>query len=105
MPTGEVSTHEIVLQALNQGKTVFVPYIYRSQDNNSQKPTTMMEMLALHSTEDLESLKPDAWGIPTLDASSVGGRENALSGYGLQNVETGADVAPARSYAPSLDLM
>ena len=41
-----------------------------------------MEMLALSSLEDLESLQPDAWGIPTLSKASVSERENALGGFG-----------------------
>ena len=105
MPTREVSTHDLVVHAINHGKTVFVPYIHRSRDNSSQKPTSMMEMLALYSREDLESLRPDTWGIPTLDESSVRRRENALAGRAADNVATGADVAPARPYDPGLDLM
>jgi 5-formyltetrahydrofolate cyclo-ligase len=105
MPAREVSTHDIVVHAIKHGKTVFVPYIHRNRSNSSEKPTSMMDMLALHSREDLESLRPDAWGIPTLDESSVAGRENALSGRGIENIVTGADGALARPDAPGLDLM
>jgi 5-formyltetrahydrofolate cyclo-ligase len=105
MPASEVSTHDIVVHAINHGKTVFVPYIHRNQNNGSQKPTRMMDMLALHSREDLESLRPDAWGIPTLDESSIAGRENAISDGEVQNFVTGTNAAPACSDALGLDLM
>jgi 5-formyltetrahydrofolate cyclo-ligase len=105
MPGREVSTHDIVMHAINHGKTVFVPYIHQSRPDSSQKPTRMMDMLALHSREDLESLRPDAWGIPTLDESSVASRENALCGRGIEELLTGTDEAPASEDAGSLDLM
>jgi 5-formyltetrahydrofolate cyclo-ligase len=105
MPAGEVSTHDIVVHAINQGKTVFVPYIHGSRQNGSQKPTRIMDMLALHSQEDLESLRRDPWGIPTLDESSVPARENALSGHGVENILTRDDGAPKRSDAAGLDLV
>jgi len=105
MPSREVSTYEIVLHAIDNGKTVFVPYIHQNRTNTSQKLISMMDMLALHSKEDLESLKPDAWGIPTLDESSVASRENALSGHGIDNVVTGVNRAPATSHGLGLDMM
>ena len=105
MPSREVSTYEIVLHAIDNGKIVFVPYIHQNRTDTSHKPISMMDMLALHSKEDLESLKPDAWGIPTLDESSVASRENALSGHGIDNVVTGVNRAPATSHGLGLDIM
>jgi 5-formyltetrahydrofolate cyclo-ligase len=105
MPSREVSTYEIVLHAIDDGKTVFVPYIHQNRTNTSQKPASVMDMLALHSKEDLESLKPDAWGIPTLDEGSVASRENALSGHGIDNVVPGANRAPESSHGLGLDFM
>jgi 5-formyltetrahydrofolate cyclo-ligase len=107
MPSREVSTYKIVLHAIDDGKTVFVPYIHQNRTSASQKPASMMDMLALHSKEDLESLKPDAWGIPTLDESSVASRENALSGHGIDNdnVVTEASRAPESSHGLGLDIM
>jgi len=105
MPSREVSTYEIVLHAIDNGKIVFVPYIHQNRTDTSHKPISMMDMLALHSKEDLESLKPDAWGIPTLDESSVASRENALSGHGIDNVVTGVNRAPATSHGLGLDMM
>jgi len=42
-----------------------------------------MEMLALHSASDFESLQPDKWGIPSLDANTVATRQNSVGGCGL----------------------
>jgi 5-formyltetrahydrofolate cyclo-ligase len=81
MPEGEISTANIVKQALRNGKKVFVPYIQKS--SKSTRSRTRMEMLALRSQEDLESLQPDAWGIPTFEKSSLQDRENALGGLGI----------------------
>jgi 5-formyltetrahydrofolate cyclo-ligase len=105
MPAREVSTHDIVVHAITHGKSVFVPYIHRTQNNGSQKPKAVMDMLALHSTEDLRSLRPDAWGIPTLDEDSVVSRENALSGHGLGNFVTSDQWTPSGSEVRGLDLM
>ena len=105
MPAREISTHDIVVHAVSHGKTVFVPHIHRSRNDSSPKETSVMDMLALHSKEELESLKPDVWGIPTLDERSIAGRANALSGRGVDNAMTRADRAPAPSDTPGLDLM
>jgi 5-formyltetrahydrofolate cyclo-ligase len=105
MPSREVSTYEIVLHAIDNGKIVFVPYIHQNRTNTSQKLASVMDMLALHSKEDLESLKPDAWGIPTLDESSIASRENVLSGHGIDNVVTGANSAPESPHGLGLDIM
>jgi hypothetical protein len=103
MPAREVSTHDIVVHAITHGKTVFVPYIYRNQ--NSQKSVSMMDMLALHSKEDLESLRPDAWGIPTLDEDSVAGRENALSAHRMGISATTDQCTSSGSEVRGLDLI
>ena len=105
MPGIEVSTYDIVAHAISNGKTVFVPYIHQTRNGSSDKETSVMDMLALRSKEDLDSLKPDAWGIPTLDEDSVAGRENALSSSGAEKVMTGADRVSTPSGAPGLDLM
>jgi 5-formyltetrahydrofolate cyclo-ligase len=85
MPSGEVSTTDIVKQALGQGKKVFVPYIWKASE--SKRPQSSMEMLALRSLEDLDTLHRDAWGIPTLSKESLSDRENALGGIGLSEGE------------------
>lgn len=89
MPAGEMMTRDIVRDAFRRGKQVFVPYIYKHGGSAETKPSSIMEMLALRSIEDYESLQPDGWGIPTLDASSVADRENCLGGNGLRG-EDGA---------------
>lgn len=83
MPGGEVQTASIVRDAFSQGKQVYVPYIYQLDSAATQGRKSMMEMLALRSIEDYESLQPDKWGIPSLDAESLPSRENCLGGHGL----------------------
>ena len=78
MPTGEVRTRAIVEHALEVGKQVFVPYLYKAKRSHEQKPTLVMDMVSLHSKADYESLKLDKWGIPTPDADSVENRARCL---------------------------
>jgi 5-formyltetrahydrofolate cyclo-ligase len=80
MPKGEISTASIVKQALLQGKRVFVPHIQEAP--NSTVPGKTMEMFALSSLSDMESLQRGNWGIPNLDATSLSDRENAFGGFG-----------------------
>ena len=74
MPSGEVMTKSIVLDALRNGKTVFVPYIYKPLAPNG--PASMMDMVSLFSEEDFESLPQDRWGIPTPSKSSLARRQS-----------------------------
>jgi 5-formyltetrahydrofolate cyclo-ligase len=90
MPTGEVSTIPIVHDALDRGKAVFVPYLHKNQ-NNDNEPSSIMDMLRLHSAKDFGSLQPDKWGIPTLGDSSVAGRENCMGGRGIGDVKSQDD--------------
>jgi len=84
MPRNEVCTRKLVEQALAAGKKVFVPYIHASGQVRNQE----MDMLELRSQHELDTLKPDAWGIPTLDNDSVAGRQNALGGLGIVGIGT-----------------
>ena len=84
MPASELSTNDIVADALEQGKSVFVPYLYNAANFAQLKQESKMAMLKLNSKEDLDSLKRDSWGIPTLDSRSVPHRENAHGGIGLE---------------------
>ncbi|EFW15205.1 hypothetical protein D8B26_004465 [Coccidioides posadasii str. Silveira] len=86
MPSGEVQTADIVRDAFSQGKQVYVPYIYQLDPVSTQGRKSVMEMLALRSIEDYESLQPDKWGIPSLDAGSLATRENCFGGYGLRGL-------------------
>ncbi|EEP77578.1 predicted protein [Uncinocarpus reesii 1704] len=83
MPSGEIQTADIVRDAFSQGKQVYVPYIYQLDSVATQGRKSVMEMLALRSVEDYESLQPDKWGIPSLDAGTLATRENCFGGYGL----------------------
>lgn len=85
MPSGELQTRAIVNDALLQGKKVFAPYIHKSVCQDPSKPRSVMDMVSLHSQSDYESLKPDAWGIPSVDAGSLHTRQRVLS-------ENNADV-------------
>ena len=95
MPGREVSTHDVVLDALTSGKKVFIPYLHPSENGG----TKQMDMLELRDEADLNALKPDPWGIPSLDPNSVGNRRNALGGNGVE----GGDEIGANG--PDLDLI
>ncbi|KAJ5321962.1 hypothetical protein MYU51_002637 [Penicillium brevicompactum] len=73
MPSGELSTTRIVRDALQSGKKVYIPYIY------TKDTTSVMDMLALGSITEFESLQPDKWGIPSLQATQIEGRANGLA--------------------------
>lgn len=75
MPKGEIFTRAIVLDALQEGKRVFVPCIYATASLTTHESKSGMTMVSLQSKEDYESLRPDAWGIPTPDATTIGRRE------------------------------
>jgi 5-formyltetrahydrofolate cyclo-ligase len=90
MPRKEVSTRDIALDALANKKSVFIPYIHAGTEPKSK----VIEMLQIQDENDLNSLKPDAWGIPSLAPETVDDRQNALGGMGIK---------PESS--PSLDLI
>jgi 5-formyltetrahydrofolate cyclo-ligase len=73
MPTGELSTTGIVRDALQSGKQVYIPYIH------TQDKTSIMDMFALGSMAEFESLQPDKWGIPSLQPTQIEGRQNGLT--------------------------
>ncbi len=82
MPGREVSTRDIVLQAFEDGKAVFIPYLRREE---GAAKSSVMDMLQLKDRDEFHSLTPDAWGIPSLSKDSVDGRRNALGGFGVSN--------------------
>ncbi|KAF1832551.1 nagb/rpia/CoA transferase-like protein [Decorospora gaudefroyi] len=90
MPGGEISTRDIVRDALDQGKKVFVPYTYNLQNPKAGQPKSIMDMVALQSMEDFESLESDKWGIPTPSEDSLSSRANCFGGTGITNGETPA---------------
>ena len=83
MPSGELSTTGIVLDALRNGKEVYIPYLHSVVSPMTQKKTSIMDMLALESIEEFESLEPDRWGIPSLKQTQVATKKNCLGGYGI----------------------
>ncbi|OJD18797.1 5-formyltetrahydrofolate cyclo-ligase [Emergomyces pasteurianus Ep9510] len=85
MPSGEISTAAIVRDAFSRGKQVYVPYLYQPDPAApaTQGRSSVMDMLALRSLEDYESLREDKWGIPTLDSNTISSRRNCLGGYGV----------------------
>ncbi|OJD22036.1 5-formyltetrahydrofolate cyclo-ligase [Blastomyces percursus] len=90
MPSGEISTAAIVRDAFSRGKQVYVPYLYQPDPaaTTTQGRSSVMEMLALRSLDDYESLQADKWGIPTLDTNTIGSRRNCFGGYGIPTGET-----------------
>lgn len=101
MPKGEIFTRAIVLDALREGKHVFVPYIYAPTSSATHESKSIMTMVSLESKEEYESLRPDAWGIPTLDEATMEEREVIGGNHGIC-----LDVAKrGRSSEKSLDLV
>ncbi|KAK4867210.1 hypothetical protein LT330_000720 [Penicillium expansum] len=73
MPSGELSTTGIVKDALQRGKNVYIPYIH------TQDKTSIMDMFALGSMSEFESLQLDKWGIPSLLSTQIEGRPDGLT--------------------------
>lgn len=96
MPGREVSTREIVLQALKDQKHVYIPYLHQGKDSKGK----IMDMLQLHDGHDFESLIPDAWGIPSLSPDTILQRSNALGGRGVLR-----EAIDGQSSFPKLDVI
>ena len=97
MPQGEICTREIVRDALQHNKKVFVPYTYKPTSAGVGIPKAVMDMVLLHSVEDYESLQPDVWGIPTPSKGSISSRRRCLGeidekGNGAKRLETHLDT-------------
>ncbi|TLD26501.1 hypothetical protein PspLS_04680, partial [Pyricularia sp. CBS 133598] len=80
MPSGEVQTDAIVRHALSTGKHVYIPYLHKSPLDTPDTPSRVMDMVRLRDLGDYESLKPDKWGIPSVDPSTVHERQRILGG-------------------------
>lgn len=78
MPKRELGTNSIVVDALRQGKEVYVPYTYNLPAPAPKVPASVMDMVSLHSQEDLDSLEANAWGIPTPSEASIASRKRYL---------------------------
>ncbi|KAL1586349.1 hypothetical protein WHR41_05383 [Cladosporium halotolerans] len=85
MPAAEAQTDVLVMDALSEGKKVFVPFLYTpaGSSTTSGKKRKVMDLLRLRSVEEYEGLERDAWGIPSLGLEGVDERENAMGGKGL----------------------
>lgn len=98
MPSGEILTADILRDAFKQGKHVYVPYTYKAEGQRDGAPSSIMDMLRLGSMKEFEELRPDKWGIPSLDPNSVPLRENCFGAKGLSN------GVPGKSSTSSTDL-
>ena len=87
MPKGEISTKDIVYDALKIGKRVFVPYIHKTKSPNSSKTLSVMDMVNLHSTQDFENLEPDGWGIPSVPEDLISQRQR-IFGANMQSADS-----------------
>lgn len=70
----------------------------------------MMHMLQLRDVEDYRSLKPDKWGIPSIESASVSDRINCFGYPGLATdgdagCESGLDIIlmPAVAFDSNFD--
>jgi 5-formyltetrahydrofolate cyclo-ligase len=88
MPHGEVSTRNIVQDALSKGKQVFIPHIHFMRTAPSGKAVSGMDMLSLNSMLDFESLQPDRWGIPSFSDDTVPTRRNCFGGFGISATDS-----------------
>ncbi|KAI5463757.1 hypothetical protein BGZ63DRAFT_352769 [Mariannaea sp. PMI_226] len=93
MPAAEIQTDAIVRHALASGKQVYVPYLYKSSLEIPGAPTRVMDMVHLESLHDYENLKPDRWGIPSIDPDTVHQRQRILEPTGFGgSVQTALDL-------------
>jgi 5-formyltetrahydrofolate cyclo-ligase len=88
MPGGEITTTNIVRDALDQGKKVFIPYTYNLNSPRDGQPKSIMDMVELQSMKDFESLEPDKWGIPTPSKDSISSRANCFGSIGVTDGNT-----------------
>lgn len=77
MTQGEIVTGDLVRDAIQARKRVYVPVIYSAE---SGTPRSLMEMVLLHSSEDLAECEAnrDSWGIPQVKVSSLSLRPSVL---------------------------
>lgn len=85
MPTGEIQTDAIVRHALESGKEVFIPYLHKNPVTSPGLPARVMDMVRLEDLGDYESLKPDRWGIPSVDPATVHTRQRIFGGPDAQH--------------------
>ncbi|KAL2148503.1 hypothetical protein VTH82DRAFT_2057 [Thermothelomyces myriococcoides] len=88
MPTGEIQTDAIVRDALSAGKEVFIPYLHKNMVEGPGLPARVMDMVRLRDLADYESLKPDKWGIPSIDPATVAERQRVFGGPDAQHSDS-----------------
>ncbi|KAK2000665.1 5-formyltetrahydrofolate cyclo-ligase [Colletotrichum falcatum] len=88
MPFGEIQTDNIVRHALSAGKDVYIPYLHESPFAPGETPPRVMDMVRLRDLPDYESLQPDKWGIPSIDAKTVSQRDRVLGEPGSESPDT-----------------
>jgi 5-formyltetrahydrofolate cyclo-ligase len=82
MPTGEIGTEDVVKHAFQNSKGVYVPLTYKLSQHRNSWPSSIMDMVELHSWEDFTTLKRDKWGIPSPSKDSLDRRRNCFGGLG-----------------------
>ncbi|KAL2135731.1 hypothetical protein VTI74DRAFT_7101 [Chaetomium olivicolor] len=85
MPSGEIQTDGIVRDALAAGKEVFIPYLHKNPAPGPGLPARVMDMVRLRDLTDYESLRPDKWGIPSIDPATVPQRQRVFGGPDAQH--------------------
>lgn len=85
MPAGEIQTDALVRDALAAGKEVFIPYLHENPNASPGLPARLMDMVRLGDLADYESLKPDTWGIPSVDPARVDKRQRVFDGRDAQH--------------------
>ncbi|KAF1361054.1 5-formyltetrahydrofolate cyclo-ligase [Lizonia empirigonia] len=88
MPAGEINTSNIVRDALDQGKQVFIPFTYNLEESIDGQPKSIMDMVELSTMKDFESLEADKWGIPTPSKDSISSHANCFGTTGITNGKT-----------------
>lgn len=85
MPTSELRTDAIVLDALAQGKEVFIPFTPRGNDAAGRQHP--MQMLRLADIQDFKSLLPNRWKIREFLEEGRDVREHALDEVTTQGLD------------------
>lgn len=88
MPSSEAQTSMIIEDAFQRGKIVFVPYLFKASGEGVLPQGRAMDMMRLRSLEEYHTLVKDRWGIPTLPSATIGERENAMGGNGVDHETT-----------------
>ena len=112
MPQGEVMTRNIVKDALDRGKQVYVPYLEDEplvfkNGRTGEGRRKWLEMVSLHSKEDYRrcEMNKDKWNIPSVPPGSIGHRMRMLDWKNRildrENSETQNDDDPIRTLLQS----